>query len=47
MTSADGAGLHAGGPRGLLAPYAEIFGIPRAWRATLTRTSDVQEERAI
>jgi MFS family permease len=32
MTSADGAGLHEGGPRGLLAPYAEIFAIPRAWR---------------
>jgi MFS family permease len=30
--SADGAGLAAGGARGLLAPYAEIFAIPRAWR---------------
>lgn len=32
MTSADGAGLRGGGPRGLLAPYAEIFAIPRAWQ---------------
>ena len=32
MTSADGAGLAAGGARGFLAPYAEIFAIPRAWR---------------
>jgi MFS family permease len=29
--SADGAGL-AAGARGFLAPYAEIFAIPRAWR---------------
>lgn len=29
--SADGAGLDAGA-RGFLAPYAEIFAIPRAWR---------------
>jgi len=32
MTSADGAGLGTGGTRGFLAPYAEIFAIPRAWR---------------
>ena len=32
MTSADGDGLGVGGPRGFLAPYAEIFAIPRAWR---------------
>ena len=30
--SADGAGPAAGGARGFLAPYAEIFAIPRAWR---------------
>jgi MFS family permease len=30
--SADGAGLSTGGGRGFLAPYAEIFAIPRAWR---------------
>ena len=30
--SADGAGLSMGGARGFLAPYAEIFAIPRAWR---------------
>ena len=30
--SADGAGLATGGARGFLAPYAEIFAIPRAWR---------------
>ena len=30
--SADGAGLSTGGARGFLAPYAEIFAIPRAWR---------------
>jgi len=30
--SADGAGLGTSGPRGFLAPYAEIFAIPRAWR---------------
>jgi MFS family permease len=32
MTSAGGADLSVGGPRGFLAPYAEIFAIPRAWR---------------
>jgi MFS family permease len=32
MTSADGAGLGVTGLRGLVAPYAEIFAIPRAWR---------------
>jgi MFS family permease len=32
MTSADGAGLSGGFARGFLAPYAEIFAIPRAWR---------------
>jgi MFS family permease len=32
MTSASGAGLGARWPRGFLAPYAEIFAIPRAWR---------------
>jgi predicted MFS family arabinose efflux permease len=32
MTSADGGGLGVGGSRGFLAPYAEIFAIPRAWR---------------
>jgi MFS family permease len=32
MTSADGGGLGVGRPRGFLAPYAEIFAIPRAWR---------------
>jgi MFS family permease len=31
MAGASGAGLGAGA-RGLLAPYAEIFAIPRAWR---------------
>jgi len=30
--SAGGAGLGTGGARGFLAPYAEIFAIPRAWR---------------
>jgi predicted MFS family arabinose efflux permease len=35
MTSADGAGLGTGGGRGFLAPYAEIFAIPRAWRFSL------------
>jgi predicted MFS family arabinose efflux permease len=35
MTSADGAGLGTGGARGFLAPYAEIFAIPRAWRFSL------------
>ncbi len=30
--SADGAGLGTGAARGFLAPYAEIFAIPRAWR---------------
>jgi MFS family permease len=33
--SADSAGLGTGGVRGLLAPYAEIFAIPRAWRFSL------------
>jgi MFS family permease len=32
MTSADGAGLGTGGARGFLAPYVEVFAIPRAWR---------------
>jgi MFS family permease len=32
MTSADGAELGDGLSRGFLAPYAEIFAIPRAWR---------------
>ena len=32
MGSADGAELGDGLPRGFLAPYAEIFAIPRAWR---------------
>jgi MFS family permease len=32
MTSAGGAGLGVSAPRGFLAPYAEIFSIPRAWR---------------
>jgi MFS family permease len=32
MTRADGVRLDAGGARGFLAPYAEIFAIPRAWR---------------
>jgi MFS family permease len=32
MTSADGAGLGVSGLRALMAPYAEIFAIPRAWR---------------
>lgn len=32
MTGADEAGLGMHGPRGFLAPYAEIFAIPRAWR---------------
>jgi MFS family permease len=32
MTSASGADLGVRGPRGFLAPYAEIFAIPRAWR---------------
>jgi MFS family permease len=32
MTSAGGAGLGTGGGRGFLAPYAEVFAIPRAWR---------------
>src|ERR1700744_6669055 len=31
MAGASGAGLGAGA-RGLLAPYAEIFAIPRTWR---------------
>ncbi len=33
--SADSAGLGTGGLRGFLAPYAEIFAIPRAWRFSL------------
>jgi MFS family permease len=33
--SADSAGLDRGRPRGFLAPYAEIFAIPRAWRFSL------------
>jgi MFS family permease len=32
MTSAGEAGLRDGFARGFLAPYAEIFAIPRAWR---------------
>jgi MFS family permease len=32
MTGANSAGLGTGGARGFLAPYAEIFAIPRAWR---------------
>ena len=32
MTNADGVGVGVRGPRGLLAPYADIFAIPRAWR---------------
>ncbi|MDX6417621.1 MAG: hypothetical protein QOG28_2241 [Trebonia sp.] len=32
MTSAGGADLGVRAPRGFLAPYAEIFAIPRAWR---------------
>src|SRR5690348_2635659 len=32
MMSAGGAGIGVRGPRGFLAPYAEIFAIPRAWR---------------
>ena len=32
MTSAGGGGLRAGAPRRLLAPYAEVFSIPRAWQ---------------
>src|ERR1700734_1526748 len=32
MTSAGGAGVGGSGQRGFLAPYAEIFAIPRAWR---------------
>jgi MFS family permease len=32
MTSAGGAGIGVRRPRGFLAPYAEIFAIPRAWR---------------
>ena len=32
MTSAGGAGLGVRGQRGFLAPYADIFAIPRAWR---------------
>src|ERR1700733_4058095 len=35
MTSAGGAGLGEGISRGFLAPYAEIFAIPRAWRFSL------------
>src|ERR1700751_2155619 len=32
MTSAGGADLGVRRPRGFLAPYADIFAIPRAWR---------------
>jgi MFS family permease len=32
MTSAGGGGPRAAGPRRLLAPYAEVFSIPRAWQ---------------
>ena len=32
MASAGGTGLGVDRPRGILAPYAEIFAIPRAWR---------------
>ena len=32
MSSANEAELRDGGPQGFLAPYAEIFAIPRAWR---------------
>jgi len=32
MTSAGGAGIGVRRPGGFLAPYAEIFAIPRAWR---------------
>jgi MFS family permease len=32
IVSADGARVGTGGARGFLAPYAEIFAIPRAWR---------------
>jgi MFS family permease len=32
IVSSDSAGLGTGGARGFLAPYAEIFAIPRAWR---------------
>jgi MFS family permease len=32
MTRAGGADLGVRGPQGLLAPYAEVFAIPRAWR---------------
>jgi len=35
IVSADSAGLGTGGVRGFLAPYAEIFAIPRAWRFSL------------
>jgi len=35
MTSAEEASLGGGIPRGFLAPYAEIFAIPRAWRFSL------------
>jgi predicted MFS family arabinose efflux permease len=35
IVSADSAGLGTGGLRGFLAPYAEIFAIPRAWRFSL------------
>ncbi len=32
MTRAGGADLDVSEPRGFLAPYAEVFAIPRAWR---------------
>jgi MFS family permease len=32
MTRAGGADLDVRGPQGFLAPYAEVFAIPRAWR---------------
>ena len=32
MTSAGGGGLRAGAPGRLLAPYAEVFSIPRSWQ---------------
>ena len=32
MTRAGGADLGVRGPQGFLAPYAEVFAIPRAWR---------------
>jgi predicted MFS family arabinose efflux permease len=32
MTAAEGTELRGGAPRGFLAPYAELFAVPRAWR---------------